>query len=232
MGLAAAATLAHGGSGGPADPDQARCGISCAARPRSSATLPSLLNGALHPRLAHNLNITVPGISGNGLAARTEIQTGLQQGSGLQPGEPLPCPACDRAQSQRSGRLAATEPRPRHHRNRHRACRRGAHGGDSGQARMDRLKAQIDKRGKTLSKPLRSAQDRVFPEDRALQLQQRDFYVLNAVKDGGIRLQTGTLAFRAARAPVRGAGDAVPAAARVPPQPREQIRSLCRGDQP
>ena len=47
-----------------------------------------LLNGALHPRLAHNLNITVPGISGNRLQRALKSQLACSSGSACSRGAP------------------------------------------------------------------------------------------------------------------------------------------------
>ena len=47
-----------------------------------------LLNGALHPRLAHNLNITVPGISGNRLQRALKSKLACSSGSACSRGEP------------------------------------------------------------------------------------------------------------------------------------------------
>ncbi|QNI74728.1 cysteine desulfurase family protein [Synechococcus sp. NOUM97013] len=47
-----------------------------------------LLNGTLHPRLAHNLNITVPGISGSRLQRALKSQLACSSGSACSSGAP------------------------------------------------------------------------------------------------------------------------------------------------
>ena len=47
-----------------------------------------LLNGALHPRLAHNLNITVPGISGSRLQRALKSKLACSSGSACSRGAP------------------------------------------------------------------------------------------------------------------------------------------------
>jgi hypothetical protein len=81
-------------------------------------------NGAATPRLAHNLNITLPGMSGSRLHRSLRSPSRLQQRFRLQQRRPLPCAPGHRTFTRRCRGLPPPQPGTFDHRQRGRTSHR------------------------------------------------------------------------------------------------------------